>query len=181
MSTDSFITASINALAGHSILLDGAMLFLAKAVVFFLVLSIAVRWFWSSDRGRDRFTAIGCGLAVMLGLVLNQGILLFVDRVRPYDQGVTQLIVERSADPSFPSDHATVAFAIAFLLLLKRDRFAGLYLGLALLVGISRIYIGMHFATDIAGGAATALIAALTVHKAYRAESSLNRFLIRIL
>jgi len=37
-----------------------------------------------------------------------------VDRVRPYDAGVTRLLIERSQDPSFPSDHATIVFAVAF-------------------------------------------------------------------
>lgn len=181
MKIDTWITAAINSLAGHSAILDGLILFYAKAGIFLLVLSIAIRWFLHSNRALHRYVAVGCGLAVALGLALNQGILLLVDRIRPYDLGVTHLIVERSADPSFPSDHATVAFAIAFLLFLKRDRQAGLYLGLALLVGISRIYIGTHFATDIGGGAATALLTALAVHKAYRVESPLNRLLIRIL
>lgn len=181
MQIDALITAYINSFAGHFALLDGVMLFFAKAAIFLLVLSVAVRWFLHSQRELQRYLAISCGLAVALGLLLNQGVLLLVDRVRPYDLGVTHLIAERSADPSFPSDHATVAFAVALLLLLKRDRLAGLYLLFALLVALARIYIGTHFLTDVLGGAATALIGSLLVHKFYNSESILNKRLTRIL
>ena len=181
MQIDALITAYVNSFSGRFALLDGFMIFFAKAAIFLLVLSVAVRWFPHSKRELQRYLAISCGFAVALGLLLNQGILLLVDRVRPYDLGVTHLIVERSADPSFPSDHATVAFAIALMLLLKRDRLANLYLLFALLVALARIYIGTHFLTDVLGGVATALIGSLLVHKLYNSESMLNQRLIRIL
>ena len=91
---DSQITTAINSLAGRNVTLDFAAIFLAKYAIFLLVLSIAVTWFARTDRTIWRFRAISCGLAVIAGLVINQGILLFLSRVRPYDLGVTQLIVE---------------------------------------------------------------------------------------
>jgi len=45
----------------------------------------------------------------LLGLALNQLILLFVHRIRPYDGGVTNFLIDRSADFSFPSHHATTS------------------------------------------------------------------------
>ena len=152
MNFDNEITVTINSLAGRSAALDLSAIFVAKYVIFLLVLSIAATWFAQTDRAAWRFRAISCGLSVAAGLLLNQGILLFVSRVRPYDLGLTHLIVEKSADPSFPSDHATVVLAIAFMLLLLRDRFAILYLVVAAAVAVARVFVGVHFFSDVVGG-----------------------------
>lgn len=53
------------------------------------------------------------GLSFLLGLDIDQTILLFVHRARPYDTGVSQLIIDTSNDWSFPSGHAIAAFAVA--------------------------------------------------------------------
>lgn len=178
---DNETTTTINSLAGRYSALDLLAIFVAKYVIFLLVLSIAVTWFVRTDRAMWRFRAISCGMAVAAGLLLNQGILLFVSRVRPYDLGLTHLIVEKSADPSFPSDHATVVFAIAFMLILLRDRFAVPYLILAVFVALARVFIGVHFFSDIMGGAMTALIGAVLVAVFYKSNSRLNNFLSGLL
>ena len=181
MNFDNQITTAINSLAGRYVALDFATIVFAKYVIFLLVLSIAVSWFARTDRATWRFRAISCGLAVIAGLVLNQGILLFLSRVRPYNLSVTHLIVEKSTDPSYPSDHATVAFAIALMLILLRDRFAVPYLILAACVALARVFVGVHFFSDVAGGAMTALIGTVVVRKLYKSNSRLNNVLTRFL
>src|ERR1700730_18461244 len=114
MEFDAIATKLINSLAGKSATLDLFMVFVAKWGVFLLIATIALRWWSKHDRQMARYGAICCGLATVLGLLLNHLILLFVARIRPYDRGLTNLIVERTGDPSFPSDHSTVVFAIAF-------------------------------------------------------------------
>lgn len=66
-----------------------------------------------------RHVLVATGLSPLLGLALNQLILLVVHRMQPYDGGVTHLLIARSADFSFPSDHATAVFAIAAAFLLQ--------------------------------------------------------------
>lgn len=61
--------------------------------------------------------------------------------MRPYDGGVTHLLIARSADPSFPSDHATATFATAAAFLLHGMRRVGLdFLAAVALVTVSRVY-----------------------------------------
>ncbi len=180
MEFDSLATHWLNSLAGQSALADGVMIFLARFAIFVVVGSIALRWWARSGRDSQRFIALSCGLATAIGLGFNQAILLFIDRIRPYDQGITQAIIDKSADPSFPSDHATVVFATAILLLLKRDRFWPAYMAVAVLVGTSRVFVGLHFVSDVLGGAATAALAAGLVHMLFRRESALSRRLTNI-
>jgi undecaprenyl-diphosphatase len=133
-----------------------------------------------TDLTTDTFVATG--LSFLLGLVINQLILLFVHRIRPYDEGISHLLIERSADPSFPSDHATATFAIAAAFLLHGMRKMGLwFLAAAVLVAISRVYIRTHYVSDVVGGAATGIAAAYLVRVLYREGTRLDRFVTSIL
>ncbi|WP_348642657.1 phosphatase PAP2 family protein [Mesorhizobium sp. B3-2-1] len=118
----------------------------------------------------------------LIGLGANQIILLFVHRVRPYDAGVTHLIIPASIDWSFPSDHATAAFAIVAAFVLQAlPRRALLFGAMALLVCCSRLSVGIHYATDVLGGALTGIAAAVLVRAIYREDSRLDRLATNIL
>lgn len=105
----------------------------------------------------------------LLGLALNQLVLLLAHRVRPYGAGKTHLLITKSADRSFPSDHATASMAIAAAFLLQGMRRTKLaFLIAALLLMASRVYLGTLYASDVIGSAATGFIAALVVLAFYR-------------
>ena len=66
-----------------------------------------------------------------------------------------------SLDPSFPSDHAAVAFAIAFGVLAFSRRAGILFLAAATLISLSRIALGLHYPSDVLAGALVGWAAAL--------------------
>ncbi len=68
-----------------------------------------------------------------------------------------------SPDPSFPSDHATAAFAIAVAIFLRHRKAGTLALILATLVSISRVALGTHYPSDVIGGALLGTAAALVL------------------
>lgn len=173
---DVLITQWINAAAGKSALLDMFMIATTQYCVPLVVLLVALQWWSASDRMHVRHTCIAAGLSFVIGLGLNQIILLFVHRVRPYDAGVSHLIISPSSDWSFPSDHvtATIAIATAFLLHGIRRRGAA-FLAAAGLVCVSRIYVGTHYFTDVLGGAATGASAAIAVRWLYWEGTRLDR------
>jgi len=179
---DRAITQWINSFAGIIPSLDSLMILITKFGVPVIVAAVVLQWWSGRERLHVRHTAVSAGLSFLLGLALNQVILLFVHRMRPYDAGLTQLLIEHSSDWSFPSDHATASIAVAMSFLFQRLPKRGLaLLGAAVVVCLSRVYVGTHYVTDVLGGAATGIIAAVVVRYAYRENSRLDRFATRLL
>jgi undecaprenyl-diphosphatase len=179
---DRAITQWINAPAGSNYLMDSIMIVVTQYGVPLLILAVILQWWSKRERLHIRHTCVAAGLAFIIGLGLNQILLLFVHRIRPYDAGVSHLIVSRSSDWSFPSDHATASFAIAAAFFLHGARRRGIaLLAAALLVCVSRLYVGTHYASDILGGAVTGIIAAGAVRALYREGSLADRFITGIL
>ena len=179
---DQAITQWINSLAGSNALFDFVTITITQAGVPLLVALVVVQWWSKIDRTHVRHACIAAGLSFLTGLGLNQIILLFVHRVRPYAAHVTHLIVSKSADWSFPSDHATASIAIfgAFALL-GLSRRALLFGLLSLLICWSRIFVGTHYLTDVLGGGLTGVAAAMLVWVFYREGSRVDRFVTGIL
>jgi len=180
--TDAAITGWINGWAGLSPAGDSLMIWISTIGVPLMVLAVALQWWLPKRDLPTRHVLVASGLTFLIGLGINQLVLLFIQRARPYEAHVSRLIIEPTADFSFPSDHATASFAIAaaFLLLGQRGRGAA-FLAAAVIISLSRVYLGTHYVSDIIGGAATAVIAALLVRAAYRENTVLDRFVTGIL
>jgi len=182
ISMDQSITQWINAPAGSHVLLDSIMIAASQFGVPLLVLLVIVQWWSQSARLHVRHTCVAAGFSLLIGLGLNQIILLFVHRVRPYDAGITNLIIDRSGDWSFPSDHATATFAITTAFLLHGLRWRGLaLLAATLLVCLSRVYVGTHYLSDVLGGVLTGIIAAVAVRLLYWEDTPVDRFITSLL
>jgi undecaprenyl-diphosphatase len=96
------------------------------------------------------------GIALLAGLTLSYYIAgtlkILVARPRPF-VALTNVILLGSMDktPSFPSGHATSAFMIAVLLSGRFKKYA-LFYAFAALVAFSRVYIGVHYPSDVIAG-----------------------------
>lgn len=172
---DVALTRWVNGLAGGSAALDDLMIWTSAIGVPLMVLAVAGQWWARADRRHTRHVLVASGAAFLLGLAINQVVLLFIHRMRPYDAGLTELLIAPSADYSFPSDHATAAFAVAATFLFHGMRRRGsAFLAAAVLISVSRVYVGTHYASDVLGGASTAILAAMAVRAAYREGSRLD-------
>jgi undecaprenyl-diphosphatase len=128
-----------------------------------LAFGVAACALWLLDPPRRpgvwrRATAAGLAAAA-LGLGANQVIAHFWQRPRPYldhPLGIVPLL-SHTHDASFPSDHATAAFAIAFGVLFVARRAGWLFVAWAALIAASRVLAGMHYPTDVLAGAVIGL------------------------
>lgn len=179
---DAALTTWINGWSGHFAATDALMTWISALGIPVLVLAVAVQWWLPRPDRSKRHVLVAAGLSFLLGLGFNQVILLFVQRLRPYDVGISHLLVARSADFSFPSDHATASVAIAAAFLLHGLKRQGLaFLAAAVLLAVSRVYIGTHFLGDVLGGAITGVVAAATVRATYREGTRADRLITGIL
>jgi undecaprenyl-diphosphatase len=146
----------VNGLSGTG-LLDTVMTLLARDLAQILV-GIVVLLFlipWSRLRGERRNAAVLAAAAAGMALAINQPLGHLIDRARPYVTHPTHahLLIARSHDPSFPSDHATGAFALAFGIWLYDRTVGAVLLLLAAVMAFARVYVGTHYPGDVLGGA----------------------------
>lgn len=124
-------------------------------------------WLLARPYGSTRWKLACVSALVSAGLALgvNQVISHLWERARPFTEhpALTHVLSARTADPSFPSDHASAAFAIAFAVLAFSRRGGGLFLLAATVVGLSRIALGVHYPSDVLAGAFVGYLAATLV------------------
>ncbi|WP_437023161.1 phosphatase PAP2 family protein [Streptomyces sp. enrichment culture] len=136
-------------------------------LLFALVL--LVLWCWWSVRRRGGSDAapsvaalVWVPLAAGIAVLVNVPIRGFVERPRPFKshEGL-EVLVDGKNDFSFVSDHATLAMAMGVALFVANRRFGLVGIALALLEGFCRVYMGVHYPTDVVGGFALGTAVAL--------------------
>lgn len=121
-----------------------------------------------------RTRKVGCmAVAALIGTLLVNNMILknLVARTRPYEviEGLTY-IVREPMDFSFPSGHAGCSFAVAGILFRRLPRRYGVpALILAILIALSRLYVGVHYPSDVLFGVVSGILIS------YCAEAIVNR------
>lgn len=129
----------------------------AKYGVTLFALLLVVAYISGRQHGDLRTVAgsIWAAGAALVALGIGQLIGGAIDRARPYEAmtGV-HLLVGRTTDFSFPSDHATVAGAVAVGLLFTNRRWGIIAAVLAVWMAFARVYVGAHYPGDVLAGIA---------------------------
>ena len=143
---------------------DAAVAFNASAL-FALVAVAAATWFFARPGGslRSKLAAASAGISAVVALLVNAVLGHLWYHARPFADHPKQtvLLVHHGTDNSFPSDHASVAFAVAFAVLMFHRRLGVLLLAVAVGVGLDRIFVGVHYPIDVLTSVFVGLGAAL--------------------
>jgi undecaprenyl-diphosphatase len=182
-STDYGLFSAINGLAGKSAIVDAIMVGSAKYLpVLFALVLIALWLTWKPQNQRGAFLA---GASALMALGIGQLVGHALPRPRPYLVHSVKLLISRSVDTSFPSDHATLGFAVAVMVWQYNRKVGAVLLILAVVLAFCRVYVGVHYPSDVLGGAVLGTVTSLVIaalSRQARARSALDhsfRFLSR--
>ncbi len=117
---------------------------------------------------RGRVAAIALGVTLLLTDQISSHVIKpWAARTRPcFEVAGVEALVAQARSGSFPSSHAANMFGAAAVLSLGAGGFWRLFFVPALLVGLSRIYVGVHYPTDVVGGAVLGIVLGATVWRA---------------
>lgn len=146
--------ASINDFARATPWLQGVVTAYATyGVVLFGALILLALWRARHAPHARLAAAAWAGVATLLAVALNQPIVSLVAERRPFMVHPDALVlVARSTDWSFPSDHSVMAGACAVGLLIAARRLGVIAAVAAVLMAAARVYVGAHYPQDVVAG-----------------------------
>jgi undecaprenyl-diphosphatase len=150
----------------HDAVEDPLLFYINVSEALFVATLVLVFVFANGERLRSwRRAAAAAALSAGLALVVAKVISELVDRARPFvvDPNGVHLFSGHAADPGFPSDHATGAFAVAMAIYLRKRSWGVVALLAAAVLAVGRVAIGVHFPSDVLAGAVLGCIAALVL------------------
>ncbi|OKI10178.1 hypothetical protein A6A06_06150 [Streptomyces sp. CB02923] len=146
--------------------LNRAMKFVGEyGIIAALAVLCLIAW-WGARKRPDAPAALAglvwAPLAAGVALLANIPIRAVVERPRPFRvHAGLEVIIPGKTDFSFVSDHATLTMAVGVGLFIAHRVYGLIGIGLALLEGFCRVYMGVHYPTDVVGGFALGTAVAL--------------------
>jgi len=166
MDFDQSLFQSIYAFAYRSSIVDGIAIFSARFFPWVLIGAFILRLVFEKN-WRVRFYDFSL---VFLSAILARGIVseiirFFYYRPRPPIVLSIQPLIPVPGSPAFPSGHATVFFALAMALFFISRRWGIWFFVSAVIIGVARVFVGVHWPLDIVGGAVIGIVCALILRK----------------
>ncbi|WP_079505263.1 undecaprenyl-diphosphatase [Mesobacillus jeotgali] len=142
----------INDLGKEFIFLNPVMVWIAKHTIYLLAAALLIYLF--SGKLENRLMVVSGLAALILAEVAGKLAGMFHSNNQPFAElAEVNKLLEKEINNSFPSDHTIIFFTIAVTFWLFKRKHTYLWILLAAIVGISRIWVGVHYPADIAVGA----------------------------
>jgi len=164
----------LNSWAGISTFLDWGIVFratylwyvMAVAVFVFAAVPFAFPRLRHLTGGNLRLLVHAAVAAVVSRFIITEFIRLFYDRPRPFEAlpDVIQLVPHANGG-SFPSGHAALSFAVGAAVAFYYPKTSTLFFLAATSISIGRAAAGLHWPSDILGGAIVGIITSVTIQK----------------
>lgn len=158
---DSYLFHVINNFAGKWISLDTLAIFFASYfeyfLLFFLVCFLAINF-------RKNWHMVFSALfsAFVSRFVFCSAVRMLWFRPRPFVENSVNLLMDYNAkESSFPSGHASFYFALSTVIYLYNKKIGILFYAFTILMTLSRVFVGIHWPSDILFGALLGVITGL--------------------
>lgn len=162
---DIVIFQAVNGLAGRWIWLDFLAVFCASGLGYVLLLCLAAllaidaKKYW-------RTVAEAVVASVLVRFVVIETIYWLWFRARPFVDNQVRQLIEYTADkPSLPSGHASFYFALSTIVFCHDKRVGVVFYLASFVIAISRVFVGVHWPSDILAGALLGTLAAWVIHR----------------
>lgn len=149
----------IHSLVGKSQILDFFAIFFSEYSGYFLMAGVLIILFLENDwKKRIHYFSL-----ISLSVILSRGILtelirFFYFRPRPFLALDFIPLINKINEGAFPSGHAAFFFALSLPVYLINKKWGRYFIGTSILMGLARIFVGVHWPFDIFGGIAVAFI-----------------------
>jgi len=152
---------NINHFAGKSKLLDLFAIFCAKYLLYVMIAALFLSAVKLHSKGTFFYSLLA---GLVAAFVVNTIIYIFYKKQRPAELRNAKVLIAVPQNPSFPSRHAALAFGISFYLFFYSVPLATTFLICACIIGVSRVFCGVHWFSDILGGIVSGAMSALAIY-----------------
>lgn len=161
-------------LSRQSQVLDNLMIFVTNYLIYLTILFILILAIFGKTKEKRAFLifALGLPIAVLIIKIIH----LFFFEARPFITYQLDPLIKEITDASFPSRHATVISLIAFTYTYFKSKWSLVLLIFMIWIGISRIYVGVHYPLDVLGSFVVGII---SLYLAVQIKNLLKFFLLR--
>lgn len=179
MGFDTTIFQWLNSFAGVSWLCDQSIVFLASHLWYLMAIAVVLlscapcvkrfKKFCCDRRTSGKFLLFVFSAALIARFIVTEFIRLLYDRLRPFEvlDEVRQLVAH-AGSASFPSGHAAFSFALAAAVSYYYPKTSILFFAGAIAVGLGRVAAGIHWPSDILGGALVGIGTAWLLRKFFK-------------
>lgn len=172
---------TVNNLANKSIFFDNFFIFLTNtgfkiiliAVVFYLFFILPLK----KNNSLEKLKLWGQATLITISTFVTWGVVwvikVMISAPRPFEVlSGTKLLVEETVKTSFPSNHAAISFALATSVYFYHKKLGIFLFIIAILVSLSRMYVGVHFPIDIIAGSIIGILISYGITRFFRTKKS---------
>lgn len=143
-------------LSGTSENLDRLMIFGSEYLIYLTIILV----FYLGLKGKvaEKKAFLLIILSIPISILIIKGIHIFIFEPRPYVAYDFSPLVYAKDDASFPSRHTVIMTVLSLPYLYFKSKWAPFFLFSLVWVGISRVFAGVHFPIDIAGGLGVGIV-----------------------